>query len=152
MHICMCVCFCVRVYILWRSLQAKAIGTMAQGHQQSTPQHLSVAVWLKGWGREVLSLQNTSSRKACPWHCGFLAVMEDCQVRESESEKQRVLPFNFRAPRLQFTKDKSEAYIFWQSQGQIIADHKQHMVNSIGKDNRTSLYSSRTAPTEDFWQ
>ena len=74
--------------------------------------------------------------------------MEDCQVRESESEKQRVLPFNFRAPRLQFTKNKSEAYIFWQSQGQIIADHKQHMVNSIGKDNRTSLYSSRTAPTE----
>ena len=70
----------------------------------------------------------------------FLAGMEDGQFREAESEEQKSLPFNFRAPRLQLTQDKSQARIFWQSQGQIIADHKQQMVKSIGKDNRTSLY------------
>ena len=74
--------------------------------------------------------------------------MEDGQFREAESEEQKSLPFNFRAPRLQLTQDKSQARIFWQSQGQIIADHKQQMVNSIGKDNRTSLYSSWMAPTD----
>ena len=74
--------------------------------------------------------------------------MEDGQFREAESEEQKSLPFNFRAPRLQLTQDKSQARIFWQSQGQIIADHKQQMVKSIGKDNRTSLYSSWMAPTD----
>ena len=74
--------------------------------------------------------------------------MEDGQFREAESEEQKSLPFNFRAPRLQLTQDKSQARICWQSQGQIIADHKQQMVNSIGKDNRTSLYSSWMAPTD----
>ena len=74
--------------------------------------------------------------------------MEAGQVREAESEKQKPLPFNFRAPSLQFTKDKSQARFFWQSQGQIVADHKQHMVNSIGKDNRTYLYSSWMVTTE----
>ena len=74
--------------------------------------------------------------------------MEDGQFREAESEEQKSLPFNFRAPRLQLTQDKSQARIFWQSQGQIIADHKQQMVNSIGKDNRTSLVSSWMAPTD----
>ena len=74
--------------------------------------------------------------------------MEDGEFREAESEKQNVLSFKFRAPRLQLTQDKSQARIFWQSQGQIIADHKQHMVNDIGKDNRTSLCSSWQAPTE----
>ena len=67
--------------------------------------------------------------------------MEDGQFREAESEEQKSLPFNFRAPRLQLTQDKSQARIFWQSQGQIIADHKQQMVKSIGKDHRTSLVS-----------
>ena len=74
--------------------------------------------------------------------------MEDGQFREAESEEQKSLPFNFRAPRLQLTQDKSQARIFWQSQGQLIADHKQQMVNSIGKDNRTSLCSSWMAPTD----
>ena len=74
--------------------------------------------------------------------------MEDGQFREAESEEQKSLPFNFRAPRLQLTQDKSQARIFWQSKGQIIADHKQQMVNSIGKDSRTSLYSSWMAPTD----
>ena len=74
--------------------------------------------------------------------------MEDGQVREAESEQQKPLPFNFRAPRLQLTKDKSQARIFWQSQGQIVADHKQHMVNSIGKNNRTYLSASWMATTE----
>ena len=70
-------------------------------------------------------------------HCG-----------EAESEEQKSLPFNFCAPRLQLTPDKSEARICWKSQGRIIADHKQHIVNSIGKDNRTYLYSLWMAPTD----
>ena len=75
--------------------------------------------------------------------------MEDGQFREAESEEQKSLPFNFRAPRLQLTQDKSQARIWWQSQVQIIADHKQQMVNSIGKDRRgrTCLYSSWMVPT-----
>ena len=74
--------------------------------------------------------------------------MEDGQVREADSEQQKPLSFNFRAPRLQLTQDKSQARIFWQSQGQIIADHKEQLVKSIGKDNRTSLCSSWMAPTD----
>ena len=74
--------------------------------------------------------------------------MEDGKFREAESEEQKSLPFNFRAPRLQLTQDKSQARIFWQSKGQIIADHKQQMVKSIGKDNKTSLCSSWMAATE----
>ena len=73
--------------------------------------------------------------------------MEDGQFREAESEEQKSLPFNFRAPRLQLRQDKRQAHIFWHSQGQIIADHKQHMVNSILKDNKTSLNASWVAPT-----
>ena len=74
--------------------------------------------------------------------------MEDGQFREAESEEQKSLPFNFRAPRLELTQDKSKAHIFWQATGQIIADHKEEIVTSIGKDNRTSLYSSWMAATE----
>ena len=75
--------------------------------------------------------------------------MEDGQFREAESEEQKSLPFNFRAPRLQLTQDKSQGRIFWQSQGQIIADHKQQMViKTIGKDKRALLYSSWMASTD----
>ena len=74
--------------------------------------------------------------------------MEDCQFREAESEEHKSLPINFRAPRLQLTQGKSQARIFWQSQGQIIADRTQQVVKSIGKDNRTSLISSWMAPTD----
>ena len=74
--------------------------------------------------------------------------MEDGQFREAESEEQKSLPFNFRAPRLRLTQDKSQARIIWHAQGQIIADHKQQMVNSIAKDNRTFLYSSWMASTD----
>ena len=74
--------------------------------------------------------------------------MADGQFREAESEEQESLPFNLRAPRLQLTHYRSQARICWQSQGQIIADHKQEIVNSIGKDNRTSLCSSWMAPTD----
>ena len=59
--------------------------------------------------------------------------MEDGQFRQAESEEQKSLPFNFRAPRLQLTQDKSQARICWQSQGQIIADHKQQMVRASGR-------------------
>ena len=74
--------------------------------------------------------------------------MEDGQFREAESEEQKSLPFNFRAPRLQLTQDTSQACICWQSQGQLIADHKEEMVNRIGKDNKTSLCSSWMASTD----
>ena len=74
--------------------------------------------------------------------------MEDGQFREAESEDQKSRPFNVRAPRLQLTQDKSQAHIFWQSQGQLIANHKQQMVKSIGKDNITSLHSSWMDPTD----
>ena len=74
--------------------------------------------------------------------------MEDGQFREAESEDQKSLAFNFRAPRLQLTQDKSQAHIFWQSQGKITADHKHQNVNIIGKYSRASLYSSWVAPTD----
>ena len=74
--------------------------------------------------------------------------MEDGQCREAESEEQKSLPFNFRRPRLQLTQDKSSARIFWQSQGQIIADHKQHLAKGTGKDNMTSLCSSWMGSTD----
>ena len=74
--------------------------------------------------------------------------MEYGQFREAESEEQKSLPSNFRAPRSQLTQYTSQSHICWQSQGQIIADHKQQMVNSIGKDSMTSLCSSLMAPTD----
>ena len=74
--------------------------------------------------------------------------MEDGQFQEAELEEQKSLPCNFRAHRLQPMQDKRRARIFWQSSGQIIADHKEQMVKSIGKDNRTSLVSSLMAPTD----
>ena len=60
--------------------------------------------------------------------------MEDGQFREAESEEQKSLPFIFRAPRLQLTRDKSQARIFWQSQGHIIAERKvQTLLADLGK-------------------
>ena len=52
------------------------------------------------------------------------------------------LPFNFHTPCLQLTKDESKARIQWQAKGNVVANHKQHMVNSVSKENKTSLYSS----------
>ena len=74
--------------------------------------------------------------------------MEDGEFAKAKSEEQKSLPFNFVAPRLDLTKDKIQARIMWQSQGKIIAHHKQHMVKSVGKDNKTSLVSSLMAPTD----
>ena len=51
---------------------------------------------------------------------------------------QKSLPFDFDAPRLQLRHDKSDARISSQSHGQIIEDDKQHVVKSIGKENKTS--------------
>ena len=67
--------------------------------------------------------------------------MENGQVREEESEKQKPLPFNFRVPGLQFAKYRSKARVLSQAQGQIVVC-QQHMVNSVGKHNRTYLYST----------
>ena len=86
--------------------------------------------------KSTLSLDSTSSRKDCPRHCQSLAGMEDV-----DSEKQKPLPFHFQTPCLQFTKDESKARIHWQAKGNVVANHKQHMVNSVSKENKTSLYS-----------
>ena len=74
--------------------------------------------------------------------------MEDGQGREADTNEQKSLPFNFRAPHLEFTRDKSQARIVWSSQGQVVVDHKQHMVASIDKTNRTKIYGSWMATTE----
>ena len=74
--------------------------------------------------------------------------MEDDQFREAELEEQKSLPFKFDAPCLQLSQDKSEGRIFWKSEGQIIADHKQQMVNNIRTDNKTQLNSSWMVPTD----
>ena len=64
-------------------------------------------------------------------------------------EKQKSLPFKFRVPRLQHSRDKSQARISWRSQGKTIADHKEHMVKKVREaDNFTYLYSSWMAPTD----
>ena len=63
-------------------------------------------------------------------------------MEDVDSEKQKPLPFHFQTPCLQFTKDESKARIHWQAKGNVVANHKQHMVNSVSKENKTSLYSS----------
>merc|ERR1712020_448439 len=63
-------------------------------------------------------------------------------MEDVDSEKQTPLPFHFQTPCLQFTKDESKARIHWQAKGNVVANHKQHMVNSVSKENKTSLYSS----------
>ena len=73
--------------------------------------------------------------------------MEDGQSREAESEEEKSLSHNFRAPRLQLTQDKRQARIVWQSQGQIIVKHREQLVKRIGKEKRTSLYSIYLART-----
>ena len=71
-------------------------------------------------------------------------------------EEQKSLRFNFPTPGLQFiTKDgrilsdscqfpdswPSTARIRWQAKGNVVAIYKQHMRNSVSKENKTSLYS-----------
>ena len=51
------------------------------------------------------------------------------------------LPLNFHTPCLQLKK-LGKARIHWQAQGNVVANHKQHMVYSVSKENKTSLYSS----------
>ena len=63
-------------------------------------------------------------------------------MEDVDSEKQKPLPFHFQTPCLQFTKDESKSRIHWQAKGNVVANHKQHMVNSVSKENKTSLYSS----------
>ena len=66
--------------------------------------------------------------------------------------KPGTLPFKFPAPRLRLSADKSRAFMVWQSQGKVIADHKEHMVKRIAPssktDKRTSLCSSLMALTD----
>ena len=63
-------------------------------------------------------------------------------MEDVDSEKQKPLPCHFHTPCLQLTKDESKARIHWQAKGNVVANHKQHMVNSVSKENKTSLYSS----------
>ena len=61
--------------------------------------------------------------------------MPEHHCREAESEEQKSLPFNFIAPRLQLSQDKSKVRIVWQSRGQIIADHKEQTQGANGKEH-----------------
>ena len=63
-------------------------------------------------------------------------------MEDVDSEKQKPLPFHFQTPCLEFTKDESKARIHWQAKGNVVANHKQHMVNIVSKENTTSLYST----------
>ena len=63
-------------------------------------------------------------------------------MEDVDSEKQKPLRFNFQTPCLQFTKDESTARIRWQAKGNVVAIYKQHMRNSVSKENKTRLHSS----------
>ena len=59
---------------------------------------------------------------------------------------------NFQTPGLQFTKDESTARIRWQAKGNVVAIYKQHMRNSVSKENKTSLYSLWMPSAEAKWK
>ena len=63
-------------------------------------------------------------------------------MEDVDSEKQKPLPFHFQIPCLQFSKDASKARIRWQAKSNVVANHRQYMVNSVSKENKTSLHSS----------
>ena len=69
-------------------------------------------------------------------------------MEDVDSEKQKPLRFNFQTPCLQLTKDESKARIRWQAKSNVIANHRQYMVNSVSKENHTSLYSLWTPSAE----
>ena len=50
---------------------------------------------------------------------GFLGGMGDGEFAKAKSEEQKSLPFNFVAPRLDLTQDKSQARIFGSHQAII---------------------------------
>ena len=52
------------------------------------------------------------------------------------------MAFNFRAPLLEYRRDRSEARMRWETEGAIVATHAHRMVNKVSKRQRTGLYSS----------
>ena len=85
---------------------------------------------------------SSSSSSSVPQPFGTKSFSSLAGMEDVDSEKQKPLPFQFQIPCLQFTKDESNARIRWQAKGNVVASHKQHMVNTVGKENGTSLYSS----------
>ena len=69
-------------------------------------------------------------------------------MEDVDSEKQKPLLFHFQTPCLQFGKDESKARIHWQAKGNVVANHMQHMVKTVIKVNKTSLYSSWLSSAE----
>ena len=57
-------------------------------------------------------------------------------------EACKELAFNFRAPLLEYRRDRSVARMRWETQGAIVATHAHRMVNKVSKRHRTGLYSS----------
>ena len=57
-------------------------------------------------------------------------------------EACKELAFNFRAPLLEYRRDRSVARMRWETEGAIVATHAHRMANKVGKRQRTWLYSS----------
>ena len=68
--------------------------------------------------------------------------MDACEDREAGSVHQKKLAFQFCAPHLDYSKDKSNARIFWQARGALVASYKDHMVKSVGTGDKTYVVSS----------
>ena len=67
--------------------------------------------------------------------------MADGPSGEAKSGQQKPLPFNFRTPLLELSKDNSKARITWNCQGHVLQDHREHIVASVDRNNRTQLSS-----------
>ena len=67
--------------------------------------------------------------------------MADGPSGEAKSGQQKPLPFNFRTPLLELSKDNSKARITWNCQGHVLQDHREHIVASVDQNNRTQLSS-----------
>ena len=73
-------------------------------------------------------------------------------MEDVDPEKQKPLPFHFQTPCLELTKDESKARIRWQAKSSVVAHHRQYMVNSVSKENHTSLYSLWMPSAEAKWK
>ena len=67
--------------------------------------------------------------------------LRNVQAPAETYSKQEKLAFDFGAPYLEFKGDNIRARIHWRMQGEIVAEHKQYLVNSMSKDKRTKLCS-----------
>ena len=62
------------------------------------------------------------------------------------SASQENSPFNFPKPYLRYSKDKSEASLYWEGRGVNVQANEQHMINAVGKGYRTRLIEQSKVP------